>query len=147
MYAGHSSIVRKYFRHCIRGKNTRWPPFGQVFRHNRGIFLFCLCLSWGFQVCRTLWCCRKYFRHCIVSEISKMAAIFSRLSNKLISFRHNRRRFVLLVSIMWFSGKPDIAMWVKNPRWPPFVQGQTINGHLFLQNRYRFVILVSTTVF
>ena len=41
------------------------------------------------------------------------------------------------VSIMGFSGMPDIvvlsenilyiALWVKNPRWPPFVQGQIIN--------------------
>ena len=74
-------------------KNTRWPPFvqGQTinwyhFRHNRGIFLFFFVSIMGFQVCRTLWWCRKYFRYCIVSEISKMAAICSRSSNKFISF-------------------------------------------------------------
>ena len=42
-----------------------------------------------------------------------------------------------IVSILGFSCMPDIvvlsenifdiALWVKNPRWPPFVQGQTIN--------------------
>ena len=52
-------------------------------------------------------------------------------------FRHNRGRFISLVSVMGFSGMPyivvlsedifDIAMWVKNPRWPRFVQGQAIN--------------------
>ena len=41
------------------------------------------------------------------------------------------------VSIMGFSGMPnivvlsenilDIALWVQNPRWPPFAQGQAIN--------------------
>ena len=41
------------------------------------------------------------------------------------------------VSIMGFSDMPDIvvlsenilgiAFWLKNPRWPPFALGQTIN--------------------
>ena len=26
----------------------------------------------------------------------------------------------------------DIALWVKNPRWPPLVQGQAINSYHFL---------------
>ena len=31
----------------------------------------------------------------------------------------------------------DIALWVKNPRWPPFVQGQAINSYHFRHNRGR----------
>ena len=44
---------------------------------------------------------------------------------------------MFFVSIMGILGMPDIvvlsenildnALWVKNPRWPPFVQGQAIN--------------------
>ena len=37
----------------------------------------------------------------------------------------------------------DIALCVKNPRWPPFVEGQVINSYHFRQNRDRFVFLVS----
>ena len=37
----------------------------------------------------------------------------------------------------------DIASWVKNPRWPPFVQGQAINAYHFRHNRGRFVFFVS----
>ena len=37
----------------------------------------------------------------------------------------------------------DIALWVKNPRWPPFVQGQAINSSHSRHNRGRFVFLVS----
>ena len=37
----------------------------------------------------------------------------------------------------------DIALWVKNPRWPPFVQGQAINSYHFRYNRRRFVFLMS----
>ena len=43
---------------------------------------------------------------------------------------------MFLVSILGFSCMPDIVvlsenifdivLWVKNPRWPPFVQSQTI---------------------
>ena len=33
------------------------------------------------------------------------------------------------------------------PRWPPYVQGQTINCYHFLQDSSRFVILVSTIGF
>ena len=68
-------------------------------------------------------------------------------------FLYNRRRFVFLVSIMGFSGMPyimvltndilDIALWVKNPRWLPFVQGQAINSYYFRHNRDRFVCSVS----
>ena len=57
------------------------------------------------------------------------------------------------MSIMWFSCMPyiivlskdilDIALWVKNPRWLPFVQGQAINSYHFQHNRGRFVFLVS----
>ena len=60
---------------------------------------------------------------------------------------------MFLVSIMGFSGMPyimvlsedilDIALWVKNPRWPPFVQGQAINSYHFRHNRDRFVFSVS----
>ena len=72
-------------------------------------------------------------------------------------FRHNRGSFVFLVSIMGFSGMPyimvlsedilDIALWLKIPRWPPFVQGQAINSYHFRHNRDRFVFLVSITGF
>ena len=37
----------------------------------------------------------------------------------------------------------DIALWVKNPRWPPFVEVQAINSYHSRQNRDRFVFLVS----
>ena len=40
--------------------------------------------------------------------------------------------------VVWSEITLDVALWVKIPRWP-FVQSQT-------QNRYRFVILVFTTV-
>ena len=68
-------------------------------------------------------------------------------------FQNNRGKFVFLVSSMGFSGMRyiavlsedilDIALWVKNPRWPPFVQGQAINAYHFRHNRDRFVFLVS----
>ena len=68
-------------------------------------------------------------------------------------FRHNRGSFVFLVSIMGFLCMPyiivlsedilDIALWVKNPRWPLFVQSQTINSYHFRHNRGRFVFSVS----
>ena len=41
----------------------------------------------------------------------------------------------------------DIALSVKNPRWPPFAQDQTINWYIFRQNRSRLTILVSTIGF
>ena len=37
----------------------------------------------------------------------------------------------------------DIALWVKNPKWPPFFQGQAINSYHFRYNRRRFVFWVS----
>ena len=37
----------------------------------------------------------------------------------------------------------DIALWVKNPRWSPFVQDQAINSYHFRHNRDKFVFLVS----
>ena len=36
-----------------------------------------------------------------------------------------------------------IALWVKNPRWPPFVEGRAINSYHFRQNRDSFVFLAS----
>ena len=61
------------------------------------------------------------------------------------------------MSIVGFSNMPDIvvlsgnilyiALWVENPRWPPFDQGQTINWYIFRQNRSRLTILVSTIGF
>ena len=36
----------------------------------------------------------------------------------------------------------DIALWVKNPRWLPFVQGQAVNSYHFRHNRDRVVFLV-----
>ena len=60
---------------------------------------------------------------------------------------------MFLVSIMGFSCMPyiivlsedilDIALWVKNPRWPLFVQSQAINSYHFRHNRGRFVFSVS----
>ena len=41
----------------------------------------------------------------------------------------------------------DIALWVKNPRWPPFVQSQAINSYHFRHNRGKFVFLVSIMEF
>ena len=43
---------------------------------------------------------RRYFRHCIMGEKSKMAAICSRSSNKLLSFSHNRGRLCDLITVM-----------------------------------------------
>ena len=37
----------------------------------------------------------------------------------------------------------DVALWVKNPRWPPFFQGQTINSYYFRHNKGIFAFLVS----
>ena len=72
-------------------------------------------------------------------------------------FRHYSGSFVFFVSIIGFSGMPyiivlsedilDIALWVKNLRWPPFVQGQTINSYYFRHNRGSFVFLVSVMGF
>ena len=28
--------------------------------------------------------------------------------------------------VMWLENTLDIALWVNNPRWPPFGQGQTL---------------------
>ena len=52
-------------------------------------------------------------------------------------FQHNRGSFVFLVSIMGFLGMPyimvlsedilDIALWVKNPRWPPFLYKKPVS--------------------
>ena len=73
------------------------------------------------------------------------------------NFRHNRGRFLFLVSIMGFSGTLyivvlsenilDIALWVKNSRWLLFVKGRSINEHHFWQNWYRTVISVSIIMF
>ena len=60
---------------------------------------------------------------------------------------------MLLVSIIGFSVMPciivvlpenilDIALWVKNPRWPPYVQVKAINSFHFRHNRGRFVFLL-----
>ena len=67
----------------------------------------------------------------------------------LYHFRHNKDRFVFSVSIMGFSGMPyivvlsenifGIALCVKHPRWPPFVQSQAINSYHFRHNRGRLV--------
>ena len=61
------------------------------------------------------------------------------------------------VSIMGFLCMPDIvvlsenildiALWVENPRWPPFAQGQTINLYILRQNSSRLTILVSSIGF
>ena len=45
--------------------------------------------------------------------------------------------------VVWLEIFLDVALWVKNPRWPPFVQGQTINCYHFRHNRGIFVFLVS----
>ena len=37
----------------------------------------------------------------------------------------------------------DIALWVKNPRWPPFVQGQAINSYHFRNNNRDRVVFFS----
>ena len=78
----------------------------------------------GFKLARHSGIVRKYARHCIVGEQYNIAAICSRSNNKLISFRHNRDIFVFFVSIMGFSGMPDIvvlsgnifdiALWVRH---------------------------------
>ena len=45
--------------------------------------------------------------------------------------------------VVWSEITLDVALWVKNPRWPPFVQGQTINCYHLPHNRGIFVFLVS----
>ena len=64
---------------------------------------------------------------------------------------------MFLVSILGFSGMPDIvvlsenisdiALWVKNPRWRLFVQGQAKNSSHFRHNRGKFVFLLSIPAF
>ena len=59
----------------------------------------------------------------------------------------------MLVSIMGFSRNAVLSDVIihyfrycivdKNPRWPPFVQGQAINSYHFRHNKGRFVFLVS----
>ena len=68
-------------------------------------------------------------------------------------FRYNRGRFIFFMSIIRFYDMSDtvvlsenildIELWVKNPRWPSFVQGQAINSYYFQHNRGSFVFLVS----
>ena len=67
-------------------------------------------------------------------------------------FRQNGSSFLILVSTIGFSGMPDLVVWSEitldialweNPRWPPFVQGQTINWYHFQQNRGIFILLKS----
>ena len=60
---------------------------------------------------------------------------------------------MIFVSTIRFLGMPDLVVWseitldvallVKNPRWPPFVQGQTINCYHFRYIRGIFVFFVS----
>ena len=67
----------------------------------------------------------------------KMAAFVQGQTINSYHFQNDRGKFVFLVSIMGFSGTPyivvlsedilHIALWVKNSRWPPFVQGPSIN--------------------
>ena len=45
--------------------------------------------------------------------------------------------------VVWSEITLDVALWVKNPRWPPFVQSQTINCYRFRHNRGIFVFLLS----
>ena len=127
------------------------------FRYNRGIFVF-FCVYHGvFRYARHCGVVGKYFKYCIVGKKPRWPPFVQGQTINWYHFWHNRRRFVFFVSIMGFSGMPDIVvlsekilditLWVKNPRWPPFVQGKKMSGHHFSQNRYRFVILVSTTVF
>ena len=68
---------------------------------------------------------------------SKMAAICPRSSIKLIYFStkfeqlHDcnlyYRVFRYADLVMWPENILDIALWVENPRWPPYGQGQTLN--------------------
>ena len=70
-----------------------------------------------------------------------MAAFFEGQAINSYHFRHNKGKFVFLVCIMGFSSMPyivvlsgnilDIALWVKYPRWPLFVEGQSVNGYYF----------------
>ena len=137
-------------------KSPRWLPFVQgqainsyYFRHNRGSFVFLVSIM-GFSgipyivmlseniLDITLW-----VKHSIWPPFVQGWAINS------YCFRHNRGSFVFLVSMMGFSGMPyimvlsedilDIALWVKNQRLPPFVQGNAINPYHFRHNRGRFV--------
>ena len=60
---------------------------------------------------------------------------------------------MISVSTIRFLGMPDLVVWseitldvaflVKNPGWPPFVQGQTINLYRFRHNRGIFVFLLT----
>ena len=74
-------------------KNPIWPPFvqGQAinlyhFQHDRGIFVFSCVYHEVFRYAGYCGVVGKYFRYCIVGKKSKMAAICSGSSNKLISF-------------------------------------------------------------
>ena len=49
--------------------------------------------------------------------------------------------------LMVLSEDINIALWVKNPRRPPFVQGQAINSYHFRHNKDRFVFSESIMAF
>ena len=49
--------------------------------------------------------------------------------------------------VVWSEITLDVALWVKNPIWPPFVQGQTINCYRFRHDRGIFVFLLSVLGF
>ena len=137
-------------------KNSSWPPFaqGQAInsshsRYNRRRFVFLVSImgfsgmSYIVMLSENTLDIALWVKHSIWLPFVQGQAINS------YYIRHNRGSFVFLVSIMGFSGIPyilvltedifDIALWVKNPRWLPFVQGQAVNSYYFRHNRDRFV--------
>ena len=137
-------------------KHSRWPPFVQgqainsyYLRHNRGGFVFLVSIM-GFSCMPYIMVLSEYILNIALwGENPRWPPFVQGQAINSYHFRHNRDRFVFLVSIMGFSGMPyivvlsenifDIALCVKDPRWPPFVQGQAINPYHFRHNRGRFV--------
>ena len=141
-------------------KNPTWPPFVQgqainsyYFRLNRGRFVFLVSIMGFSGMPYIAMLSENILDIALWVKNPRWPPFVQGRAIKAYHFRHNRDRFVFSVSIMGFSGMPyivvlsenilDIVLWVKNPRWPPFVQGQAINSYHFRHNGGRFVFLVS----
>ena len=137
-------------------KNPRWPPFvqGQAidsyhFRYNRRRFVFLVSMM-GFSGMPYIVILAENTSHIALwVKHSRWSPFVQGQAINSYHFRHNGDRFLFSVSIMGFSGMPyivvlsenifGIALCVKHPIWPPFVQGQAINSYHFRHNRGRLV--------
>ena len=141
-------------------KNPSWPPFaqGQAInsshsRYNRRRFVFLVSIMGFSGMAYIVMLSENTLDIALWVKHSRWLPFVQGQAINSYYIRHNRGSFLFLVSIMGFSGMPyilvltedifDIALWVKNPRWLPFVQGQAINSYYFRHNRDRFVFSVS----